>query len=95
MRVTWKVALDMMTAASPAGQRARLPVGAKLLSVQAQYDNPTAWFEVDPLAPDEELVFRLFGTGHTVDDDRLTYLGTTQHSQGSLVLHMYGARAEQ
>ena len=67
-----------------------LPVGARILTVQAQDDTPCLWAEVDP----EQTVmdphdFNLFGTGHPVPDEPGTYRGTFQLREGRLVFHLY------
>ena len=69
-----------------------MPIGAKILSVQAQKGEICIWaLEEDARATD--LVsrrFRVFGTGHTIaGGNALTYLGTVQLLEGRLVLHVF------
>lgn len=70
----------------------KLPAGPKFLACAIQYTDAaiTAWFEVDSHADESSYWFQIFGTGHTVHDDSLVYLGTTLHERGTLVLHLYG-----
>ena len=72
--------------------RVRMPVGARILTVQVQNGTPCIWALVnaDPFALSEDRVFRLFGTGHNVPDgDALTYVGTYQMNSGALVFHLF------
>lgn len=92
MRTVWKLDFPIMGDVAN-GETRELPVGAKFLTCATQYtdDTITAWFEVDPGAEEFGYWFQLFGTGHTITDGDLRYLGTTLHASGSLVLHLYGS----
>ena len=69
-----------------------MPIGAKILSVQAQKGEICIWaLEEDARATDfVSRRFRVFGTGHTIaGGNALTYLGTVQLLEGRLVLHVF------
>lgn len=57
----------------------RLPIGAKILHVDNNFDMLTLWAAVDPTRSEEERIIRIVGTGHPIPNyDRLTHLGTVQ-----------------
>ena len=69
-----------------------LPVGAEILTVQAQHGMPILWALVDPKQPLEERYFRLAGTGHPIMYDmgsEYNYIGTFQLHGGSLIFHLF------
>lgn len=63
--------------------------GADILCVQAQHGQPHIWATVDPDAKLMVVKFRVFGTGHTLPDYPLKYVGTWQEHMGELVWHLY------
>lgn len=72
-------------------QTLKLPVNAKILTVQTQNDTPCIWALVDTSeAQTENVDIRVYGTGHTINDsDNLDYIGTFQMHGGSLVFHVF------
>lgn len=71
-----------------------LPTGSSVLSVQTQgaHGLPHLWVEVDtdPTRPRKARHFRLFGTGHPIENPLgLRYIGTFQMEDGNLVFHLY------
>lgn len=68
-----------------------LPTGAKILTVQTQSGKAFILAMVNPTMPNDMAVtIRIFGTGHTIqDDDRLEYIGTIQMCGGALVFHVF------
>lgn len=66
-----------------------MPVGAQILSVQAQGDIPTIWALVDTKSPMEKRVFYMAGTGHIIPDGEYKHLGTIQLLGGNLVYHIF------
>jgi hypothetical protein len=69
-----------------------LPKGAEVLSVQCQDDVPCLWALVDPEAKLLKRTFKLFGTGHDIDEapqDHLSYIATFQQHDGLLVWHIF------
>ena len=69
----------------------QLPVGAKILTIQVQHNEPFVWALIDPNADFENREFIIFGTGHPIEDDisRLQYIGTFQISNGFLILNEF------
>lgn len=68
----------------------RLPVGAKVLCVQTQHEEPRLWILVDP--DDGRLVDRTFvtvSTGYEIPYDADEYIGTFQLGCGQLVCHVF------
>jgi hypothetical protein len=69
-----------------------LPVGAQILKFATQYNIPALWALVDPEAALVKRRFRVAGTGHKISSaevDRLTYIGTCQLREGTLVWHLF------
>ena len=71
----------------------KMPIGAEVLCVQTQYEQVCIWALV---APDNEVTdmrFRIFGTGHTFDDnEKWDYVGTFQLRDGRFVGHLFKER---
>lgn len=64
--------------------------GARLLHVERQHDQACMWALVDPDAKPVERYFRVYGTGHPIDDaSGLTYIGTFQINGGEFVFHLF------
>lgn len=68
-----------------------LPLGARILTVQAQRETPCIWAEVDAGKNvfTEQRTFLTFGTGHDMPDLVAKYVGTYQLKGGELVFHVY------
>lgn len=69
-----------------------LPEGAKVLTVQAQNNEPQMWAIVDPDRPAEPRTFIVFPTGLELRDapgEQLNYIGTFQLERGALVFHLF------
>jgi len=66
-----------------------LPKGAYILCVQMQDSEPYIWTMVDTEAPLEIRKFILRGTGHTLPELPLVYIGTFQMRDGLLVFHLF------
>jgi hypothetical protein len=68
-----------------------MPEGAKILTVQIQYDRPRLWALVDPSAKLEKLTFLVRGTGHYIHEkmENLKYINTFQFREGVLVFHLF------
>lgn len=56
----------------------RMPIGAKILSLQLQNNRPKMWAVVDPNAGTEMRTFEIVGTGIDFDDTDFTFIGTFQ-----------------
>ena len=74
-------------------QNISLPIGAEILTVQAQNDIPCLWALVNPNEKGTEIrTFEIFGTGHPVGYDMgvsRNYISTFQINDGSLVFHIF------
>ena len=72
-----------------------LPPDAVCLHVGNQFEKLCLWVELDPACPDianEPRDFRVFGTGHPIDDFvgmEITYVGTAILQGGAFVAHVY------
>lgn len=67
-----------------------MPVGAKILTVQSQYDVPRIWVEVDTDQYLVEYNFVTFEAGTVISNDFTgTYIGTYQVGLGTNVYHLY------
>ena len=73
-----------------------LPLGAKILSVQEQYDRPQIWALVDPQNPKETRNFRLVGAGHPIKEEKeiLNFIGAFQLEKGTFVSHVFEIKKE-
>lgn len=89
-KIIWKYPLEVTH-----HQRIKVPVGAKLLAVQVQNDQPCAWVIHDPDRDEglEDMVIEMQGTGNSfVDSKLLEYFTTIQLYNGALVLHVFKER---
>ena len=68
-------------------QRLKMPVGAKILSVQVQGNTPCIWAEVETTNALQERAFVIKGTGHEIKERDLRYIGTFQ--MPPFVWHLY------
>ena len=66
-----------------------IPKGAKPLYFESQRGVPTLWILVNPNNKFEKRYFRIVGTGDTIEEDNLTYIGTTQLADGDLIFHLF------
>jgi hypothetical protein len=69
-----------------------MPVDAKILTVQVQDKLPCLWVMIpDNHEETETRHFRLAGTGHLINEasDKLSYIGTFQLQNDTLVFHVF------
>lgn len=67
-----------------------LPIGAEILTVQVQRNEPQIWALVNPDCQTERRYFRLAGTGHAIGDRMLLkYIGTFQLHGGDFIGHLF------
>lgn len=66
-----------------------MPAGARIVSLQLQYDRPVLWAVVDPEAPKVTRMFGVVGTGTVVDFKLPKHIGTFQLHGGKTVLHVF------
>lgn len=64
-----------------------MPTEAQILTIAAQGADICLWALVDPTRPSEWRNFRVYGTGHQVDDTPSRFLGTA-FSDG-MVFHAF------
>ena len=84
MKAIWKFPIPVEDLAE-----VRIPLGGKILCVQAQHEIPCLWALVDPQEKPELRVFRTYGTGHKIIGDPGHYIGTYQLDGGRLVFHVF------
>jgi uncharacterized phage-associated protein len=73
-------------------QKLDLPIGAKLLSVQAQNEAICIWALVNAAQTETSpWEFFVYGTGHPMygEIDGAAFLGTVQLQRGTLVFHVF------
>lgn len=73
----------------PGGTTLRMPAGAEILCVQPQHEDICMWARVHPDSELETRRFRVFGTGHPMDEGQRKYLGTAQVWNGRFVWHVF------
>jgi hypothetical protein len=66
-----------------------MPAGAKVLSVQAQFNELQLWALVWPGAVEEKRRFAIYGTGHPLPAACGEYICTVQQHSGALVWHVF------
>lgn len=67
-----------------------LPYGATILDCQYQEGvGPCMWALVYPNNSPVERQFRMFGTGHDVEEEGLAYIGTFLMNGGAYVWHVF------
>lgn len=73
-----------------------IPIGAKILSVQAQQCDVCLWMLVDPDSKLEQRHFQIYGTGHPIPEiDDLEYIGTAVLNGLPLVWHVFEVIADE
>ena len=70
-------------------QTISMPIGTKVLSVQVQHGIPQIRALCNQNNLYEERKFRLSGTGHTIHENNLNFIGTFQLNNGGLVFHLF------
>ena len=73
-----------------------LPKGAIVLSVTEQGEKMFVYSLVDPEVKEVEMVnFRVFGTGHEIEDiEDYKFLGTVKLAGGALMFHVFYEQKE-
>lgn len=66
-----------------------MPIGAEVLTVQTQFEQPCIWAIVNPKAKTETRTFRMADTGHPVNENVKKYIGTFQLMSGQLIFHLF------
>jgi len=89
MKTVWKYVFPDMRC------RIELPAGARILSVREQGANVCMWALVDPEAPKEPRDFAIIGTGHTITEPGITFLGTAVLYESIIVLHVFEVKIKE
>ena len=85
MSTVWKFELD-----SDDYNEISLPLGATPLSVQEQNGHVQLWCLCNPNETSYETrKFRLCGTGHSIKEKNISFIGTFQLYGGSFVGHLF------
>jgi len=66
-----------------------MPSGAKILHFGLQYNLPWIWVLINPSKETTLRRFRLVGTGHTIKEEGLKYIGTIKMAQDRLIYHLF------
>lgn len=83
MKTIWKYEIAIADE-----QVIQMPGGAEILTVQVQHGTPCIWAIVDSDNASNPRRFRMYGTGHKVDETG-TYVGTFHIRNGTLVFHLF------
>ena len=84
MKTIYKYALNKTDT-----QVVQLPLGARIICTQIQFDTPFIWVLIDKNYIDTESVqITIAGTGHDLDDPG-EYVGTVQLLKGEWVFHVF------
>ena len=66
-----------------------LPKDAEVLLVKVQRDVPCLWVKLDLDAPKIVRQFRLYGTGHPIEENSLYHHGSFFMQEGRFVFHLF------
>jgi len=66
-----------------------MPIGAEVLCVQTQNNEPHIWAMVDFNAELEKRIFWVIPTGNLIEPEASRYVGTFQIDNGNLVFHLF------
>jgi len=87
--VVWKFVLATIPTDVRDRQVLEMPVGAQMLTVQMQDDLLCLWALVDPNAPRASYTFRIAGTGHNIEEEKLLYIGSVLLFNDTIVFHVF------
>lgn len=62
---------------------------AQILTLQTQGSVPTIWALCDSSKTEVGRTFETFGTGESFDSANMSYVGTFQMHNGSLIFHLF------
>jgi hypothetical protein len=82
----WKFQIPVMV---PATIGIKMPIGAKILTVQMQNETANIWAICDPLAVKERREFSIVATGQPFNFSDHQYIGTFQKDGGQYVFHLF------
>ncbi len=78
----WKFPVPVMS-----DFKIQMPRGAEIISVQSQHGDGVMWAICDTSAEKQTRHFRVYGTGHSMANDGIKYIGTYQ--QDVFVWHLF------
>lgn len=87
METIWKYSLETIEK-----QVINVPIGAEILTVQEQFNEPVLWAKVDSGEKTEERHIEIFGTGSTIPEDmgaERKYIATYQLDGGTFIGHVF------
>lgn len=86
MKEIWKYTLRLQDK-----DELQVPAGSVILSVGNPKENLWVWILVNPNETEKETKkFRIYGTGHPVDESILgRFLGTVSFMDGNLIFHVF------
>lgn len=70
-------------------QLVQIPICSEILCAQMQNQKLCIWAMVDTGWVKEDVVIRVFGTGHEVAAENLQYIDTFQLQEQNLVFHVF------
>lgn len=82
MRTVWKQPLKLYDGV----QHLELPVGATIIAVGEQQNEPTIWYDCDSESPKEERRFIVRGTGAEIQGK---HVGSCETHGGHFVWHVF------
>lgn len=79
----WKYVLEVT-----ASQEISMPLGAEVIHVASQNEQPAIWVVVDPMAPRVMRRFGVLVTGASFDPANVRFVGTFMLHRGAFVGHV-------
>ncbi len=70
-------------------QSVMMPKDADIFCTDVQHGKMCLWALVDPKAEKESRRIIVKGTGHSIDEENMKYIGTNQMMDGHLVWHIF------
>lgn len=77
------------------GTEIEMPKDAKIIHFNSQHGMPCIWVLVDPEAPKEIRKFKVYGTGHIINEKIISHIGTVPVADGYLVFHAFEIQREE
>lgn len=84
METIFKYPLELKT-----NQIVKMKFGAKILCAQYQNKIPCLWCIVNPNEGEQDRHIEIVGTGYTISERHLQYIGTIQDPEYPLVWHVF------
>ena len=84
MKTIWKFPLEIKDV-----QEINLPATAGIMTVQMQGDQPCLWAHLNQQHAFQKRRIFIVGTGHSIPETNVRYIGTFQIAGGSLIFHVF------